>query len=86
MMVARPLQDDSFHPVFEGELPFLEGGFFDLLGFGEVGPFGEFVEAIVERVVAFCELAVLIVALQQEMLYFLRFRDVHGRTLLSGDE
>ena len=51
---------------------------------GEVGLFGELVEAIVQRVVPFGELTVLIVALQQEVLYFLRFRDVHGRTLLSG--
>jgi hypothetical protein len=85
-MVACPLQDDLFHPVLESELAFLERDFFDLLGFGEVGPFGEFVEAIVEDVVAFCELTIGIVALQQEVLYFLRFRDVHARTLLSGDD
>src|SRR6188508_3820494 len=83
-MVARPLEDDLFHSVLEGQLALLEGGFFDLLGFGEVGSFVEFVEAMVENVVPFGQFTVLIVALQQEVLDLLRFRDVHGRTLLSG--
>ena len=86
MMVAGPLEDDLFHAVLEGQLPLLDCGFFDLFGIGEVVLVGELVEAIVEGVVAFGQFPVLIVALQQEVLYVLRFRSVHGRTLLSGDE
>jgi hypothetical protein len=85
-MIASPLQDNSFHTVLEGQLSFLDCGFFDLLGFGEVGLFDELVQAVVQGVVPFGQISVLIVALQQEVLYFLRFRSVHGRTLLSGDE
>jgi hypothetical protein len=85
-MVASPLDHNLFHAVLEGQLPFLDGGFFDLLGFGEVGLIDEFVQAIVEGVVAFGQFPVLVVALQQEVLYFLRFSSVHGRTLLSGYE
>jgi hypothetical protein len=48
--------------------------------------FGEFVEAIVERVVEIGKLPILVVARQQEMPDLLRFGSVHGRTLLSrGD-
>jgi hypothetical protein len=85
-MVAGPLQDNLLHAVLEGQLPFLDCGFFELFVVGEVVLFGEFVEAIVEGVVPFRKFPVLIVALQQEVLYFLRLRSVHGRTLLSGDE
>jgi hypothetical protein len=85
-MVASPLQDDPLHAVLEGQLPLLDCGFFELFGFREVGLVDELVEAIIEGVVPFGQLPVLIVALQQEVLYFLRFRSVHGRTLLSGDE
>jgi hypothetical protein len=84
MMVAGPLEGNLLHAVLQGQLPFFDCGFFDLLGFREVGLFDEFVEAIVESVVPFGQLPVLIVALQQEVLYFLRFRDVHARTLLSA--
>jgi hypothetical protein len=85
-MVASPLNHNLFHAVLEGQLPFLDGGFFELLGFREVGLVDEFVQAIVESVVPFRQFPVLVVALQQKVLYLLRFRSVHGRTLLSGDE
>ena len=32
MMVASPLQGNLLHTVLEGQLPFLDGGFFDLFG------------------------------------------------------
>jgi hypothetical protein len=86
MMVAGPLENDLFHAVLEGQLSLLEGGFFDLFGIGKVMLVGELVETIVEGVVPFGQFPVLIVALQQEVLCLLRFRSVHGRTLLSGDE
>jgi hypothetical protein len=86
VVIAGPLEDDLFHPVLEGQLPLLDCGFFELLGVGEVGFVDELVEAIVKGVVPLGQFPVLVVALQQEVLYFLRFRSVHGRTLLSGDE
>ena len=64
-MIASPLQDNSFHTVLEGQLSFLDCGFFDLLGFGEVGFFDELVQAVVQGVVPFGQIPVLIVALQQ---------------------
>jgi hypothetical protein len=86
MMVAGPLEDDLFHTVLDGQLPLFETGFFELFVVGEVVLVDEFVQTIVEGVVPFGQFPVLIVALQQEELYILRFRSVHGRTLLSGDE
>ena len=62
VMAARVLARDLLHLILEGEFPLLQGDFFDLFGVGEVVPFGEFVEAVVELVVAFGELAVLVVA------------------------
>jgi hypothetical protein len=84
MMIAGPLHGYLLHAVLEGQLSFLDCGFFELFGFREVGFVDELVQAIVQGVVPFGQIPVLIVALQQEVLYFLRFRSVHGRTLLSG--
>ena len=45
MMLAMRAQD-HFHSILERELTFLEGNFFDLLGFGEVVFGGELLESI----------------------------------------
>src|SRR3954462_2114394 len=75
---------DGFHLVFQREFPFFEGDFFELFVIGEVVLLGELVEAIIQLVVAFGELPVVLVASQQQVLHFLRFRCAHGGTLLSN--
>ena len=62
-MLADPVGRDALHLVLEGELPLLQGDFFDLFGVGEVVLFGEFVEAIVKGVVEIGKLPILVVAL-----------------------
>jgi hypothetical protein len=52
---------DLFHLIFDCEFALLEGDFFELFGVGEVVALGELVEAVVQFVVSFDELAVLIV-------------------------
>jgi hypothetical protein len=41
------LTADGFHPVFQLQLAFFEGDFFDLFGIGEVVPVGELMEPVV---------------------------------------
>jgi hypothetical protein len=50
-----------FHAIFEQELPLLEGGFFELFGFGEVVLGGQLAEAFIELVVFGGEIVVLLV-------------------------
>ena len=60
--VAMPAQN-QFHLIFELKLAFLEGGFFDLLGFREVVSTGEALNFFVEVVMFSSELAILLVGL-----------------------
>jgi len=59
---------DVFHPVLELQLLLLEGDFFELFGFGEVGLGGELVQAIFKFVMLRGELVELVVRLQQQVL------------------
>jgi hypothetical protein len=73
-----------FHAVFQGQFALLEDGFFDLLGIGEVVPFGELMEAMVQLVVLLDKLPEVRVVLQQPVLYILRVRCIHKPPLLVG--
>jgi hypothetical protein len=45
--------------------------------------FEEFVEPVIQLVVTLGEVAILVVVVQQEILYLLRFRWAHGGTSLK---
>src|SRR5437867_10170113 len=64
--------DDVFHPILELELAFLEVGFFDLFGLGEVLLGGQFMQAIFQFVMFDGELVKLLVRLDQLCLQILR--------------
>jgi hypothetical protein len=72
-----------FHPVLELELAFLEGYFFDLLGFWQVWLTRKFVEAIVEFVVLRGELSELFVSFEKKLLQLLDIRGLHARPPLK---
>ena len=65
-------------------LPFVGAVFFYFFVGGEVMFFGELVEAGVQLVVHVGELAILVVTLQQQVLYFLRFGCIHKPPPLSA--
>ena len=50
-----------FHAILECKLALLQGDFFELFGGRKVVLVGEFVQAVVQLVVLFCELAILVV-------------------------
>ena len=50
-MALRVVERHLLHLIFESEFPFLESGFFDLLGGGEVRKLGELVQPIVQLMV-----------------------------------
>jgi hypothetical protein len=58
---SRAAPANVFHAIFELEFSLLEGGFFDLLGFGEVMLGGQLAEAFIELVVLGGENVVLLV-------------------------
>ena len=78
-MSMRVLARDLLHPVLDRKLPLLQGDFFELFCRGEVVLIGELVKLFVELVVLLDKLAKVIVALEQEGLYLLRFRCIHSR-------
>src|SRR6267142_264434 len=63
---------DVFHPIFELQFLFLEGDFFELLGFGEVLLGGQFVQAIFQFVMLGRETMKFLVGPQQLCLQILR--------------
>src|SRR5438552_3162197 len=70
LIAAAP--DDVFHPIFELKLAFLEVGFFDLLGLGEICFGGQLLQAIFQLVMLDGELVKLLVRLDQLRLQILR--------------
>jgi hypothetical protein len=77
VLVLAPFPHDVFHAVFELQLSFFEGDFFDLFGFREVMLGGEFVQAIFKFVMLGREVVKLLVGLQQQSLDVLRLL-IHG--------
>ena len=63
--------EDVLHAVCELQLPFLQGDFFELFGFGKVMLGGEFVEPTFEFVMLGSELVELLVGLQQQLFQVL---------------
>jgi hypothetical protein len=57
------LAQDVFHPIFQLQLPFLEGDFFDLFWFREVMLGGQLVQAIFQLVMLGREVMKLLVGL-----------------------
>ena len=65
---------DVFHPILELELPLLDRGLFEVLGFGEVGFAGKVRETLLEFLVPGGQFPELIVGLEK-----------HGAVVLNVD-
>jgi len=65
------------HAVLEGKLALLQGHFFKLFRGRKVGFVGELVQAMVQVVVLFGQLAIAVIMLQQQASYGLCFLRIH---------
>jgi hypothetical protein len=83
VLLPGVLPRETFHLVFQGQLTFFEGNFFELFGGREVVLVGEFVQPIVELVVLPGKVPKVIVALQQQVLYFLSVRCIHAASFVE---